>query len=148
MLINFNYKMKVNTKANEENITTNIKLLEQVLTDFDIHGKVVAAHVGPTVTQYELELQTGTKLNKVLSIHKEIALVLAAKDIRIEAPIPGKSTVGIEIPNDETSPVSFREVFEQIPTSKKDSKLLVPLGKNIMGSGFSFDLREAPFCYI
>ena len=59
-----------------------------------------------------------TKLNKVLSIHKEIALVLAAKDIRIEAPIPGKSTVGIEIPNSETTPVSFREVMEKVQLVK------------------------------
>ena len=139
-----NVPKKVNTKANEESISSNIKLLEQVLTDFDIHGKVVAAHVGPTVTQYELELQTGTKLNKVLSIHKEIALVLAAKDIRIEAPIPGKSTVGIEIPNRETTPVSFREVMEKVPASKSSSKLLCPLGKNIMGNVVWCEIDKTP----
>ena len=107
-------------------------------------GKVVEVHIGPTVTQYELELQTGTKLNKVLSIHKEIALVLAAKDIRIEAPIPGKSTVGIEIPNSETTPVSFREVMEKVPASKSNSKLLCPLGKNIMGNVVWCEIDKTP----
>ena len=75
------------------------KALEQVLADFDITGTVVAAHVGPTVTQYELEVKSGTKVSKILSLNKEIALALAAKDVRIQAPIPGKSTIGVDIPN-------------------------------------------------
>ena len=109
-----NVPKKVNTKANEENITSNIKLLEQVLTDFDIYGKVVAAHVGPTVTQYELEIKSGTKVSKILSLNKEIALALAAKDVRIQAPIPGKSTIGIELPNKTNVGVSLREIMEDI----------------------------------
>ena len=120
---------KVNTKANEENISSNIKLLEQVLTDFDIYGKVVAAHVGPTVTQYELEIKSGTKVSKILSLNKEIALALAAKDVRIQAPIPGKSTIGIDIPNKVTTPVSLREVLAAVPKEKENSKLLAILGK-------------------
>ena len=125
-------------------VEKNIETLEKVLKDFGVIGKVVEVHIGPTVTQYELELQTGTKLNKVLSIHKEIALVLAAKDIRIEAPIPGKSTVGIEIPNRETTPVSFREVMEKVPASKSSSKLLCPLGKNIMGNVVWCEIDKTP----
>lgn len=143
-----NIPKKVNTKANEENISSNIKLLEQVLTDFDIHGKVVAAHVGPTVTQYELELKSGTKVNKILSLNKEIALALAAKDVRIQAPIPGKSTIGIDIPNKVTTPVSLREVLASVPKEKEDSKLLAVLGKDIMGNPRWMEVNKTPHLLI
>ena len=139
---------KVNTKANEENISSNIKLLEQVLTDFDINGKVVEAHVGPTVTQYELEIKSGTKVNKILSLDKEIALALAAKDVRIQAPIPGKSTIGIDIPNKVTTPVSLREVLAAIPKEKADSKLLAVLGKDIMGNPRWMEVNKTPHLLI
>ena len=139
---------KVNTKANEENISSNIKLLEQVLTDFDINGKVVEAHVGPTVTQYELEIKSGTKVNKILSLNKEIALALAAKDVRIQAPIPGKSTIGIDIPNKVTTPVSLREVLAAIPKEKADSKLLAVLGKDIMGNPRWMEVNKTPHLLI
>ncbi len=143
-----NIPKKVNTKANEENISSNIKLLEQVLTDFDIHGKVVAAHVGPTVTQYELELKSGTKVNKILSLNKEIALALAAKDVRIQAPIPGKSTIGIDIPNKITTPVSLREVLAAVSKDKEDSKLLAVLGKDIMGNPRWMEVNKTPHLLI
>ena len=143
-----NIPKKVNTKANEENISSNIKLLEQVLTDFDIHGKVVAAHVGPTVTQYELELKSGTKVNKILSLNKEIALALAAKDVRIQAPIPGKSTIGIDIPNKITTPVSLREVLASVGKDKEDSKLLAVLGKEIMGNPRWMEVNKTPHLLI
>ena len=143
-----NVSKKVDTKANEENISTNIKLLEQVLTDFDIYGKVVAAHVGPTVTQYELEIKSGTKVSKILSLNKEIALALAAKDVRIQAPIPGKSTIGIDIPNKITTPVSLREVLAAIPKDKEGSKLLAVLGKDIMGSPRWMEINKTPHLLI
>ena len=143
-----NVSKKVDTKANEENISTNIKLLEQVLTDFDIYGKVVAAHVGPTVTQYELEIKSGTKVSKILSLNKEIALALAAKDGRIQAPIPGKSTIGSDIPNKITTPVSLREVLAAIPKDKEGSKLLAVLGKDIMGSPRWMEINKTPHLLI
>ena len=143
-----NLPKKVNTKANEENISSNIKLLEQVLTDFDINGKVVEAHVGPTVTQYELEIKSGTKVSKILSLNKEIALALAAKDVRIQAPIPGKSTIGIDIPNKVTTPVSLREVLQAIPKEKSDSKLLAVLGKDIMGNPRWMEVNKTPHLLI
>ena len=139
---------KVNTKANEENISSNIKVLEQVLTDFDIYGKVVEAHVGPTVTQYELEIKSGTKVSKILSLNKEIALALAAKDVRIQAPIPGKSTIGIDIPNKVTTPVSLREVLASIPKEKSNEKLLVVLGKDIMGNPRCMEVNKTPHLLI
>ena len=143
-----NVPKKVNTKVNEENISSNIKLLEQVLTDFDIYGKVVEAHVGPTVTQYELEIKSGTKVSKILSLNKEIALALAAKDVRIQAPIPGKSTIGIDIPNKVTTPVSLREVLAAIPKEKEDSKLLAVLGKDIMGNPRWMEVNKTPHLLI
>lgn len=143
-----NVPKKVNTKANEESISSNIKLLEQVLMDFDINGKVVEAHVGPTVTQYELEVKSGTKVSKILSLNKEIALALAAKDVRIQAPIPGKSTIGIDIPNKVTTPVSLREVLAAIPKDKEDSKLLAVLGKDIMGNPRWMEINKTPHLLI
>ncbi len=139
---------KVNTKANEYNINANIKLLEQVLTDFDIIGKVVEAHVGPTVTEYELEIKSGTKVSKILSLNKEIALALAAKDVRIQAPIPGKSTIGIDIPNKIVTPVSLREVLASAPKEKDDSKLLGVLGKDIMGNPRFLEINKMPHLLI
>ena len=143
-----NVPKKVNTKVNEESISSNIKLLEQVLTDFDINGKVVEAHVGPTVTQYELEIKSGTKVSKILSLNKEIALALAAKDVRIQAPIPGKSTIGIDIPNKVTTPVSLREVLEAAPKDANDSKLLAILGRDIMGNPRFMEINKTPHLLI
>lgn len=136
---------KKNNKGMDQGaIEKNIVTLEKVLKDFGIIGKVVEVHVGPTVTQYELELQSGTKVNKLLNIHREISLALAKKDVRIEAPIPGKNTVGIELPNDQTTMVSFREVLERIPKSKDNSKLLAALGKNIMGNVVWCEIDKTP----
>ena len=143
-----NAPKKINTKANEESISSNIKLLEQVLVDFDINGKVVAAHVGPTVTQFELEIKSGTKVSKILSLNKEIALALAAKDIRIQAPIPGKSTIGVDIPNKVTTPVTLREVLQSIPKEKDNNKLLVVLGKDIMGNPRFMEINKTPHLLI
>ena len=137
--------IKKNKKGvDQSQIEKNIELLEKVLKDFMIVGKVVEVHIGPAVTQYELELNSGTKVSKLLSIHREIALALATKDVRIEAPIPGKSTVGVEIANKEISSVAFREVFEKIPKSLDGSKLLCPLGKNIMGNVIWCEINKTP----
>ncbi|HIS38026.1 MAG TPA: cell division protein FtsK [Candidatus Onthousia faecavium] len=137
--------VKKNKKGvDQSQIEKNIELLEKVLKDFMIVGKVVEVHIGPAVTQYELELNSGTKVSKLLSIHREIALALATKDVRIEAPIPGKSTVGVEIANKEISSVAFKEVFEKIPKSLDGSKLLCPLGKNIMGNVIWCEINKTP----
>lgn len=127
-----------------EFITTNNKILERVFNDFGISGKVVEVHVGPTVTQYEIELKAGTKVNKILSINREIALALAAKEVRIQAPIPGKSTIGIEIPNPVTSEVKMKDILAGIPKKLDSSKLLAPLGLDIMGNIQYFEINKAP----
>lgn len=135
---------KSNIKENERFIQDNLPILEGVLKDFGIEGKVVAAHMGPSVTQYELEIKAGTKVNKILSINREIALALAAKNVRIQAPIPGKKTIGIELANKSISPVALREVLESIPSSQRNNKLLVALGKDIMGEPRTFEINKTP----
>lgn len=139
-----NKPKKVNVKENQESIKTNVKDLEKVLNDFGIEGKVVAANIGPSVTQYELDVKSGTKVSKITGINKEIALELGAKDVRIQAPIPGKKTVGIELPNKVISPVSIREIIEEIPKDKEDSKLLVALGRSIMGNPIWCEIDKTP----
>ena len=132
-------------ETDEASIEKNIETLERVLRDFKIDGKVVEVHIGPTVAQYELEIASGTRVNKITSINREIALALAKKDVRIEAPIPGKNTVGIEFANDVATPVSFYEII----SSKKmmdamDKKLMVPLGKSIMGDIGVCEINKMP----
>ncbi len=134
-----------NKKVNStEDIRRNKEALERVLNDFQIAGKVVEIHVGPAVTQYEVVVPTGTKLSRVSSINKEMALALAAKDVRIEAPIPGKSTIGIEIPNKEVSPVKIKEVIGDADPEKIKKGLLVTLGKDIAGRTINADLSKMP----
>ena len=135
---------KIGGNENKTVIKDNVVRLEKVLSDFDIVGKVVEINVGPSVTQYEVELRSGTKVNKVLSIQREIALALAAKDVRIQAPIPGKSTIGIELPNPTNSGVTLREIMEDIPKSMSNSKLAVALGKNIMGKTMFMEINKTP----
>ena len=132
---------KMNTT---EFLNTNRIALEKVLADFQITGKVVEIHEGPAVTQFEVEIKAGTKVSRITSISKEIALALAAKDVRIEAPIPGKSTVGIEIPNKNIASVPIREVLNSVPKSMQDAKILVALGKDLMGRTCCADLSKMP----
>ena len=139
-----NKPQKTKGGDSKETIHHNVEVLHQVLKDFGIEGRVVAINPGPTVTQYEMELKSGTRLSKVSSIHGEIALALAAKDVRIQTPIPGKSTIGIEIPNKTTSMVCVREILESIPKTMENSKLTVTLGKNIMGRPVYTEINKTP----
>ena len=111
-----------------------------------MHVKVIEVHAGPAVTQYEMEISKGTRVNKVLSISREIALALAAKEVRIEAPIPGKNTVGVEIPNQTIVPVSMREIMEAMKLEKKleNSPLAAPLGRDIMGNVKYVEINKTP----
>jgi len=134
-------KNKINSN---EFVNANTKVLERVFNDFGIKAKVVEVHVGPAVTQYEMEVERGTRVSKITSMSREIGLALAAKEVRIEAPIPGKTTVGIEIPNQEIVPVSMREIMEAIPRKLDDSKLLAPLGRDIMGNVKYVEVDKTP----
>ena len=130
-------------KANQESIKENVKAIEKVTKDFGVDVKVVAANIGPSVTQYELEVKSGTRLSKITALNKEIALDLGAKDVRIQAPIPGKKTVGIELPNKTTTPVAVREILSAFK-NKEDSKLLAALGKSIMGEPVCCEIDKTP----
>ena len=141
--INKNKNNKVNSNEYIANCT---KTLERVFEDFNMRAKVIEVHVGPAVTQFEMSIDRGTKLNKVLSISREIALALAAKEVRIEAPIPGKNTIGVEIPNQNILAVSMREIMEEMERNKKlaDCKLAAPLGRDIMGRVKYVDIAKTP----
>ena len=138
-------KIKKEKKTNSDEFIKSTTIgLQRVLADFQIIGKVVAVHEGPTVTQFELQIKTGTKMSKISGLSKEIALALAAKDVRIEAPIPGKSTVGIEIPNAEPVGVPIREVIEVKRREMEGMSLPVSLGKDIYGNNQICDLAKTP----
>ena len=134
-------KSKVNNQAN---IEKNINTLEEVLSEFGVIGKVVTVTVGPACTQYELAIKAGTKLSRLTSINREISLALAKKDVRIQAPIPGKNTCGIEIANDEPTTVYIKEVMDSFINEKKDKKLLIALGKDIKGDIKTYEINKAP----
>lgn len=135
---------KNNNKNNQEAIKDTVNVLQEVFHDFGVEAKVVAINIGPAVTQYELEIKAGTKLSRIVSLDKELALSLAAKSVHIQAPIPGKKTVGVEIPNKSITMVSVREILEAIPKGMEDSKLLVTLGKDIMGKPIFCEINKTP----
>ena len=134
--------------ASNNYIRSNKENLERVLKDFQINGQVVEIHIGPAVTQFEVKVPSGTKVSRIVGINKEIALALAAKDVRIQAPIPGKSTIGIEIPNPSISAVKFKEVLAHEQKSLSDAKIVVALGKDIMGRPQLADLSKMPHLLI
>lgn len=143
-------KPKVVATNNQANIEKNIKTLEEVLNEFGVIGKVVAVTVGPACTQYELAIKAGTKLSRLTSINREISLALAKKDVRIQAPIPGKSTCGIEIANDEPTTVYVKEVMDQLKESIKENpdkyknSILMALGKDIKGELKTYPINKTP----
>ena len=136
------------TSASNNFIRSNKENLERVLKDFQINGQVVEIHIGPAVTQYEVKVPSGTKVSRIVGINKEIALALAAKDVRIQAPIPGKSTIGIELPNPSISAVKFKEVLAHESKAMSDAKIVVALGKDIMGRPQLADLSKMPHLLI
>ena len=135
---------KPKSQSKEKNIVRkNIRILEDTFKSFNIDVKIERAEIGPSVTKYEVKPAVGVRVNRISNLADDLALALAAKDVRIEAPIPGKSLVGIEVPNSEIATVSFRELWEQSKTDP--NKLLeVPLGKAVDGSARSFDLGRMP----
>ena len=142
---------KPKNKNSEDNtaIEGNISKLENVLKSFGVIAKVVEVHVGPTVSQYELEIASGTRVNKITTLSREIALALSKKDVRIEAPIPGKSTVGIEFANDNPNAVSFYEIMDsKVMKQAPDKTLMVPLGKSIMGDIGVCEINKMPHLLI
>ncbi|THE14528.1 DNA translocase FtsK [Bacillus timonensis] len=130
--------------AEHENIYENARKLEKTFHSFGVKAKVTKVHLGPAVTKYEVYPDVGVKVSKIVNLSDDLALALAAKDIRIEAPIPGKSAVGIEVPNSEIAVVSLREVLEDIEPQRSDSKLLIGLGRDISGEAKFAELNKMP----
>lgn len=133
---------------NKNHAVESAERLTAVLNEFGVHASINNISIGPSITKYELKLETGTRVNKIMSLQDDIKLALAAKDIRIEAPIPGKPAVGVEIPNLVSSTVSFKEVFKNIPDKYKDNKLVVPLGKDVNGQVIYAELNKMPHLLI
>jgi len=125
-----------------------IEILEETLRSFRVDAKVVEAIVGPTVTRYELVPGPGVKVSAITNLSNDLALSLAAQGIRIEAPIPGKSAVGIEIPNKEPQGVFLREILENEHFEKFSSKLAFAVGKDIAGSAVVADVADMPHLLI
>ncbi|ARU62522.1 cell division protein FtsK [Tumebacillus avium] len=125
-------------------VKANARKLEQTFESFGVSVKVVNAQIGPTVTQYEVQPAVGVKVSKIVNLSDDIALALAAKDIRIEAPIPGKSAIGIEVPNTEVAVVTLREVLEGGEFAANDSNLAIALGRDISGMPIVGTLSKMP----
>ena len=139
-----NRAIPINDNAMMESIKQTALQLENTLLDFNIEAKVTGVSRGPVITRYELELAAGTRVSKISNLTDNIALALASESVRIIAPIPGRSVIGIEIPNKVRNAVYLREVLESVDF--RNSKLDIPfvLGKGIYGNNVVSDMSEAP----
>lgn len=135
------------SKSNRE-ILDNSRILETTLQNFGIQAQVVHATRGPAVTRYEIQTAPGTKVSRVTSLADDIALSLACSEVRIEAPIPGKAAIGIEVPNKTIATVLLREVLDSAHFQAASSSLTVALGKDITGKAVVADLAEMPHLLI
>ncbi|WP_079709502.1 FtsK/SpoIIIE family DNA translocase [Paraliobacillus ryukyuensis] len=135
-------KSQQNQRAKGE-IQSTVRKLERTFQSFGVKARVTRVHVGPAVTKYEVYPEAGVKVSKIVNLHDDLALALAAKDIRIEAPIPGKSAVGIEVPNTEIATVSLREVLES-KQAINGSILSFVLGRDISGDAVVAELNKMP----
>ncbi|MBM4272673.1 MAG: DUF87 domain-containing protein [Deltaproteobacteria bacterium] len=136
------------TRIKRESLIMNSRILEKKLADFGVEGKVVEIKPGPVITMYELEPAPGVKINKVTSLADDLALALRAPSIRIIAPIPGKSVIGIEIPNHERESVHLKDVLDHETFLESQSKLPIALGEDIVGSPVITDLARMPHLLI
>lgn len=127
-------------------IQKTVKVLENTFHSFGVKARVTKAHVGPAVTKYEIHPDAGVKVSRIINLQDDLALALAAQDIRIEAPIPGKSAIGIEVPNKEVATVSIREVLNVNDQAHK--KLLFALGRDISGNVIEGELNKMPHLLI
>lgn len=135
-------------EKNKENLLANAKLVENKLADFGVAGKVTEICPGPVITMYEFEPAAGVKINKITSLADDLALALKAGNIRIVVPIPGKSVIGIEIPNPYRESVYLREILESESFSKAASRLTIALGKDIFGQPVVASLAKMPHLLI
>ncbi|MSR86875.1 DNA translocase FtsK [Candidatus Peribacteria bacterium] len=135
-------------QVNDEELKAQAKLIEEKLREFDIEVTVRDARPGPTVTQFTLQPSEGVKLSKIGSLKDDLALALAAPSLRIEAPIPGKSLVGIEMPNSKRTIVHHREILESPQFVQSESSLTLPLGRDVSGDAVVAELDSMPHLLI
>lgn len=135
---------QVNIRKQRSKAEEDAKKLKQTLESFGVKAVVSEVHLGPAVTKYEIHPSVGVKVSRIVSLADDLALALAAKDIRIEAPIPGKPAIGIEIPNQEVSLVTLREVIDSAKGSSYQSPLAVGLGRDISGEPVMAELNKMP----
>ncbi len=135
---------RAETQSSQRELQNNARKLAETFESFGVHVTVLGYSRGPTVTRYEIQPAAGIKVSRILNLTNDLALALAARDIRIEAPIPGKAAVGIEVPNKEISVVTFREVLETEEFQTAKSLLSFALGKDIAGRTIVGDLAKMP----
>jgi DNA segregation ATPase FtsK/SpoIIIE, S-DNA-T family len=135
-------------KVNDEELKMQAKLIEEKLEEFDIRVTMRDAHPGPTVTQFTLKPSEGVKLSKIAALKDDLTLALSAPSLRIEAPIPGKALVGIEMPNSERTTVHLREMLESPEFTESTSPLTLPLGRDVSGQAVVVALDEMPHLLI
>jgi DNA segregation ATPase FtsK/SpoIIIE-like protein len=134
--------------VNRDEIESNSRILEKTLLNFGVEGKVVNVGPGPVVTRYEVELAPGVKISRVVSLTDDLSLAVGGKRIRIEAPIPGKAAVGIELPNEEMQIVHFKDVLTSEVFRSPKNKVPVVIGKAISGSCYVADITRMPHLLI
>jgi S-DNA-T family DNA segregation ATPase FtsK/SpoIIIE len=132
----------------EEDYSASAKVLEETMADFGMEVKVVKIEQGPVITRYELEPAPGIKISKIASLSDNIALAMKATSIRIVAPIPGKGTIGVEVPNSKSTTVYLKEILESSDFNESDSKLTIVLGKDTSGHPVIADLSDMPHMLI
>jgi len=136
------------TGNGKKEVMNNVKILEDTLKNFGVSASIAQVSVGPTITRYELQLSPGVKVSKILSLADDISLSLASPGIRIEAPIPGKAAIGIEVPNKDISSVLLREVMESEEFKMQKSKITFIVGKDVAGANIVADLAKMPHLLI
>lgn len=139
---------KVKNLRLNKDITDNVHILEDTLDSFGVKARVTQVSRGPSITRYELQPPAGVKVSRIVNLADDIALSLAAPQVRIEAPIPGKAAIGIEVPNEEIAMVTLREVLETSLFHDSPAKLTVALGKDIAGNPIVADLGKMPHLLI
>ncbi|NTW71093.1 MAG: DNA translocase FtsK [Eubacteriaceae bacterium] len=136
------------SSSNKKEVMANARLLEKTLADFGIKAKISEVSVGPSVTRYELQPEPGVKVSRIVNLSNDLALSLATSDVRIEAPIPGKAAIGIEVPNKNTDVVHIREIIESSVFAGSKSKISFALGKKLSGSAVVADISKMPHMLI
>ena len=146
-LLNVNSKLKLKNE-DKKDLIENANKLEETLSNFGVEAKVVQVTKGPSVTRFELQPSPGVKVSKIVNLQDDIALGLAANGVRMEAPIPGKAAIGIEVPNKKQSPVFLREVLDSKEFTSTNKNLAFALGKDITGKCIVGDLSKMPHMLI